>query len=212
MKHCLFGRRSCSLGVFSALVVVVSGLSAGPALAKATSSYGPPPDTSGCSSPQLSQPFLALGDLNFYTLVPGQSIGSFDGTGWTLRAGAQIETQPLADGASGSVLDLPSGSQAVSPPMCVSSDYPTGRTLVRDVVGSQGVQMYVSYAGTNTQDKPQNIGQVHGQQSSWTVSDPFNIHPGNLSGWQLVQFTLVPGGKTSDFQIYDFYVDPRMKG
>jgi hypothetical protein len=25
-----------------------------------------------------------------------------------------------------------------------------------------------------------------------------------------VQFTFVPGGMTSEFQIYNFYVDPRM--
>jgi hypothetical protein len=37
-----------------------------------------------------------------------------------------------------------------------------------------------------------------------------NIHPGNLPGWQLVRFALTPGGKSSDFQVYDFWVDPHM--
>ena len=37
------------------------------------------------------------------------------------------------------------------------------------------------------------------------------MQPFNVAGWQPVQITLIPGGKTSDFQIYNLYVDPRMK-
>jgi hypothetical protein len=118
----------------------------------------------------------------------------------------------LQHGQIGRVLDLPSGSTAVSPPMCVASDYPTARTMVRDVVGSEGVHTFVSYAGTKTAINPQNTGQVHGNGTAWTLSNPFRVHPGNLPGWQMVQFTFVPGGKTSDFQVYNFYVDPRMRG
>ena len=80
---------------------------------------------------------------------------------------------------------------------------------MRDVVGSEGVFFYVSYAGTNTWNNPQNTGQVHGQQTNWTLSNPVNVQPSNTPGWQLVRFTFVAGGKTSDFQIYNFYVDPR---
>jgi hypothetical protein len=167
-------------------------------------------DTSACSPAQLSQAFQSIRDNNWYTLAPGQTDDNFNGNGWTLNDGAQLTSSPLADGATGSVLDLPSGASAVSPPMCVSSDYPTARTMVRDIVGSEGVHISVSYAGTKTADKPQNVGQVHGTQSDWTASNPFNVHPGNVPGWQLVQFTLTAGGKSSNFQIYNFWVDPRM--
>ena len=109
------------------------------------------------------------------------------------------------------MLNLPSGSQAISPPMCVSADYPTARTMVRDVAGAEGVQVFVAYAGTKTESQAQDVGQVHGQSANWTLSTPLNIHPGNLPGWQLVRFTFVPGGKSSDFQVYDFWVDPRMR-
>lgn len=84
------------------------------------------------------------------------------------------------------------------------------RAMVRDVSGSEGVHISVACAGTKTADKPKNVGQVHGTQSAWTTSNPFNVHPGNLPGWQLVQFTLSPGGKSSNFQISNFWVDPRM--
>ena len=95
--------------------------------------------------------------------------------------------------------------------MCVDLGYQTARTMVRNVVGAEGVFFYVSYAGTNTWDKPKNTGQVHGTHTAWTLSDPVNVQPSNLPGWQEVRFTFVPGGTRSDFQIYNFYVDPRMR-
>jgi hypothetical protein len=169
-------------------------------------------DTSMCpANPVLSQPFLPLGDSNQYTLVPGQSFDNFDGGGWQLNGGATITQTTLADGTTGSVLDLPSGSKAVSPIICVTSSYPTARTMVRDVKGSEGVFFYVSYEGTSTWSTPKNTGQVHGNNTSWTLATPVNMQPYNTSGWQPVRITLIPGGKASDFQIYNLYVDPHMK-
>jgi hypothetical protein len=168
-------------------------------------------DPSECTQPSLTQPFTAWKDFNWYTLVDGQSDGSFDGTGWTLTGGASIVTTTLADGTTTTALDLPSGSKAVSPTVCVTSDYPTARTMVRNVKGSEGVFFYVSYAGTSTWDNPKNTGQVHGKSTVWTLSDPVNVQPSSVSGWQVAKFTFIPGGKTSDFQIYNFYVDPHMR-
>ena len=68
----------------------------------------------------------------------------------------------------------------------------------------------MAYAGTQTATQAQNTGQVHGQGSGWTLSDSVNVQPANVPGWQLMRFVLVPGGKSSDFQVYDFYVDPHM--
>lgn len=205
MEQFLFRRRSRSLGASSILAVLISAFAAAPALAD-TSVV----DTSACSAPPLSQALLSFGDSNWYTMTPGESLDNFDGGGWTLTGGAQIQTTDLADGQTGSVLDLPSGSTAVSPTICVDSGYKTARTEVRDVVGSQGVHFFVSYAGTKTADSPQDTGQVHGHKSDWTLSDSVNVQPSNTTGWQLVRFTLVPGGKSSDFQIYNFWLDPRM--
>jgi hypothetical protein len=168
-------------------------------------------DTSMCSDPLLTQPFLSAGDRNWYTLVPGQSPDNFDGGGWTLTGGAKTVTRTLGDGSTGSVLDLPSGSKAVSPTICVTSSYPTARMMVRDVAGSEGVFFDVSYEGTSTWYTPKNTGQVHGAGTAWTLSGSVNLQPFNVAGWQPVRFTLVPGGKTSDFQVYNFYVDPRMR-
>jgi hypothetical protein len=198
--------RALFCGRVLALVVVVAAIVSKSAKAATTTV-----DTSMCGNPLLTQPFLSYGDTNWYALVPGQSPDSFDGGGWTLTGGAKIVTVGLADGTTGSVLDLPSGSRAVSPTICVTSSYPTARMMVRDVAGSEGVFFYVSYEGTSTWNTPKNTGQVHGSGTAWTLSDSVNLQPYNVSGWQPVRFALVPGGTTSSFEIYDFYVDPRMK-
>jgi hypothetical protein len=190
------------------LAVLITSLAASPALAKQTAAAV---DTSMCSPPGVSQPFLSANDSNWYMLSPGQTAGNFDGSGWALTGGAQIITTQLTDGQTGQVLDLPAGAQAVSPDVCVSSDYPTARTMVQS--DATAVLDYaVAYAGTKAWDKkPKPLGQITGAGAGWTASDPFAVNPGTQPGWQLVRFTFESNGKNgSDAQLYDFYVDPRM--
>jgi hypothetical protein len=203
MKYAVLARRAIGIGL--GISVLAAGSS------QAAASTAPAVDTSACASPLLTQPFASANDNNWYTLVPGESPGSFDGSNWQLSGGARIITTKLADGTTSSVLDLPSGAKAVSPTMCITSDYPTARTMVKDVVGSEGVFFYVSYEGTNTWDTPKNTGQVHGNNTAWTLSGSVNVQPNGTSGWQPVRFTLIGGGKTSDFQVYNLYIDPSMR-
>jgi hypothetical protein len=198
MKYRSITRRAAGLAVLFAAV-------AGGSAQAATSVQ-----TSACNQPYYaySQPFLSIGDQNWYTLAPGQSVNSFAGTGWTLSGGAQLATTTLADGSTGTVLDLPAGAKAVSPPMCVSADYPTARTLVRDVAGPPSVHLYVSYTNTPSWDQPVAAGAIPGT-SRWSASPPLQLHPGSLYGWQLERFTLTGGAQGTDAQVYNFYVDPR---
>jgi hypothetical protein len=200
MKDFLFSLRSLALGG------LLAAFAAAPAQAATTSV-----DTSFCSAPLLSQSLLSARDSNWYTLMPGETPGDFNGTGWTLTGGAKIVTRTLADGSTASVLDLPSGSKAVSPTICVTSDYPTARAMVRNVVGAEGVFFNVSYEGTNTWGTPKNTGQVHGAGTAWALATPVNLQPSNAVGWQPMRITLIPGGKTSEFQVYDLYVDPHAR-
>jgi hypothetical protein len=196
---CLFSRKSLGslgLGMFIAAVTAI------PAQASV--------DLSQCTTPEYSQPFVYAGDSNWYTLLPGESANNFAGEGWELSGGAQIVTTTLSDGSTGQVLDLPSGSKAVSPVICVTSLYPTARGIVRNVKGSEGVFFYVEYEGTNTWEHPKNTGQIHGSGTEWTLVTPVNLQPYNIAGLQPMRITLIPGGKTSDFQVYNLYVDPRM--
>ena len=168
-------------------------------------------DTSNCQSPVLTQPFLDLKDSNWYMLAPGQTVDNFDGDGWTLSGGASIVTTTLDNGATAQVLDLPSGSQAVSPDVCITQDYPTARTMVRNVQGTEGISFYVSNYGRNSWDSPKSAGVIKGSGSDWSASNSLNIQPGNSANWNLAHFTFVAGGKKSRFQMYDFYVDPRLR-
>jgi hypothetical protein len=207
MTQYINNRRASSFGILSALAVLCAGVVAGPAAAKQVALQ--PADTSACVSPPLSQPFLAWNDSNFYALAPGESPGSFAGTGWTLSGGAQIKTAVLGSGATGSVLDLPAGSQAVSPAMCVTADYPNARTMVQGG-SSGGIAFSVSYAGTKTANNPKKTGKIQTHAAGWSLSDPFNTNPGTLPGWQVVQFTF--SSQKDHAQLYNFYVDPRMRG
>ena len=190
------------------LLTVLLGFWVVPSLAAAAGSTN-----AGCSGQSFVQPFTAFKDSNFYTLVNGSEFATA-AEGWELSGGAQVISTTYPDATTGGVLDLPSGSKAVSPPVCVTLLYPTARVWVRDVKGSEGVAVDVSYAGTVTAVTPKNVGQVHGQQTNWTLSNPINVQPqtaGPGEEARTVRFVFIAGGKTSDFQVYDLYVDPRMR-
>ncbi len=186
------------------LAVLLAAVAGGTAQAAA-----PPVKTSACSQPSytFTQPFASASDSNWYTLAPGQSPDSFDGTGWTLSGGAKLVTTTLADGSTGTVLDLPAGATAVSPPMCVSAAYPDARADVRDLAGPPSIHLYVAYTNTKSWEKPASAGVIAGSPN-WSDSPPLQLHPGNLYGWQDEVFTLSNNGKGTDAQVYDFYVDP----
>ncbi|MDA0160336.1 hypothetical protein OM076_08675 [Solirubrobacter ginsenosidimutans] len=166
---------------------------------------------SGCSQPVMTQPFAFAKDFNAYTLAPGGTFDSAVSAGWELKSGAGIVQTAQPDGTVGGSLDLPSKSQATSPVLCVTSDYPTARLHVRNLAGSEGVFFYVSYWNNGVWTAPKNTGQFHGSGNSlWTLSNPMNVQPSGAAGWQQVRFTFVAGGNTSRFQVDNFWVDPRI--
>jgi hypothetical protein len=182
------------------LCVLIAAVAGGSARAATTT------DASACSAPtySFSQPFSALGDSNSYTLAPGQDVNSFTGKGWVLTGGAKIVTTTLANGSIGSVLSLPAGATAVSPPMCVNSQYPSARLTMRQLANGPAMHAYVAYTGSNT--GAQSSGVVNGS-STWGASGAFQLHAGSLSGWQQATYTFV--GDQGGAQVYNFYVDPR---
>jgi hypothetical protein len=186
------------------LATILLALSAAPALAAGAT----------CPGQTLTQPFTAWGDLNYYTLAPGGNFVNPVAAGWKLSGGAQIVQTTQPNGTVGPVLDLPSHAQAISAPMCVTLEYQTARVFVRNVKGTAGVSVGLSYTGTSTMGNPQYTGTVYGKGSSWNPSEPFNVNPqiaGSNEGTREVQFVFVAGGSKSDFQLYDLYVDPRMR-
>lgn len=161
-----------------------------------------------CPSYGMSQPFLAWGDTHEYTLLPGESVDSIGGQGWELSRGAKLVTSSLLDGSTGQVLDMPAGSVAVSPPMCVNgSDYPVARSMVRDLSGDEGIAVYASYEGDGPWGWPLASGMIKGGLLGWVPSKPIMLHAGSLRGEHILRLSLVAYG--GEYQLYNFYIDPR---
>jgi hypothetical protein len=207
---------SCSV----ALCLGILGFAAVPALAgdaKVPPVKPAPPAVNAelavCPGQTFSQPFEELKDSNYYTLVEGSEFNS-SGEGWELTGGAQVVAATHPDGTSGSALDLPSGSEAVSPPVCVTLLYPTARIYAQTVQGGGAVAISVAYAGTKTEETPKGVGQAQGQLRKWGISKPFNVQPqiaGKTEAVREVRFHFTAGGKNNDYQLFGLYVDPRMR-
>lgn len=189
-----------ALGAVVIAVGLLLAIATAPALA----------DTSTCSNPTLTQPFSSWGDNNWYTLVPGQIPGNFDGTGWTLAGGAKLVTANTPGGASATVLRLPMGSSATSPEMCVDPTYQTARMMVRGVFGQAKISADVSYQVPSGWSQPAPMGEV-GVPSTWQPSAVLSFNP-PASGWQIARFTLSAEGYNYGSEIYNFYLDPYGRG
>jgi hypothetical protein len=169
----------------------------------------PPIDESTCAHGSFAQALLPFGDANNYVLAPG---GAFDNAGgWQLAGGASIATALQPDGSTGSVLNLRGKSQATSPVMCITADYPTARLWVRNVEGGEAISFNVQYYRNGAWTSPKDNGGFKGDRKNWTLSTELNVTPDTSNpGWQQVRFTLVGGGDTRKVQQVDnFWVDPR---
>jgi hypothetical protein len=183
-----------------------SGKPAQAAAGKAGQQLSPAAD--GCPGYSLSQPFLAWGDTHEYTLLSGESVDNVGGLGWQLSGGARLTSATLQDGKVGQVLDMPAGSHVVTAAMCVNaSNYPLARAMVSNLSGTEGVAVYVSYASNGLWGWPLATGMVKSPVPGWGLSKPIMLHAGELRGEHLVRFTLVAYG--GEYQLYNFYVDPR---
>jgi hypothetical protein len=166
-----------------------------------------------CPGQTFAQPFEAFKDSNYYTQVEGSEFNG-GSEGWELTNGAEVVEGTRPDGSSGGVLDLPSGSVAISPPVCVTLQYPTARAYVETVEGGGGVTVGVVYAGVKSGPTGQPVGQLNAKPNKgWELSNPFNVNPqlaGKEEGVREVRFIFANSTKNSDFHVFGLYVDPRM--
>jgi len=193
-----------TLGAATALLIAL-GLSAAPALAGT--------ETAVCPGQIFSQPFLALGDLNSYTLVSGSEFNN-PPEGWELKGGAKVVSATHPDGSAGYALDLPSGAVAVSAPVCVTLQYPSGRLYSKTLEGKAGVAVAVSYAETKSETKPRQVGETKNTQGAWEASEAFSVLAqlaGKAEETREVRFVLTAGGNATSTLVYGLYVDPWMK-
>lgn len=184
------------------------GCAAGACLALLALSSTPALATSTCEGQTFSQPFAALNDFNYYTLVP-QSRFNGPSEAWRLSGGAEIIKATRPDGSTGGVLDMPEGSRAVSPPVCVTLLYPSARVYIRNVEGAAALKVAVAYASTGVVAR---VAGIRGETEGWTASAPFSVLPelGGL-GEETRDVRFVFTGKSGDTQLYGLYVDPYFK-
>jgi hypothetical protein len=101
-----------------------------------------------CPSYTYSEPFAQFGDTEDYYLVPG---GSFETgtTPWTLSGGAQVvqgnESYYVNSPTDSQSLDLPPGSSATTPPVCIGAVNPDLRLFAKnDGAAAAGVEVSIN--------------------------------------------------------------------
>ena len=173
----------------------------------------PPLDESTCKHQTFTQALLPFGDANLYTLSPG---GGFDdASDWQLAGGATLTTSTQPDGSTGGVLDLPGKSQATSPPMCITRDYPMARTWVRNAADDEDLRFNVQYWDAEKLEwtRPKENGKFKADKDGgWNLSKELDIKPDkDNSGWQQVRFTLHVNGNPEKHhvQVDNLWIDPR---
>jgi hypothetical protein len=170
------------VGSIAALAAALATASPASADVADTPPAVPPLDEGSCTHPELSQPMSIFGDFNTYGLAPG---GMFsDADGWQLSGGAKITSATQPDGSTGGVLELPGRSQATSPPMCITADYPMARLWSRNVSGNGSISFNVQYFDTQTGQwtSPRDNG-LFGGSYLWIQNFDWSQYSDRESAW-----------------------------
>jgi hypothetical protein len=166
-----------------------------------------------CDAPVESHPFAQFGDGNAYKPVDGGTFEGGDG-GWTLRGGAKLvagnEAYKVSGGDDRYSLQLPAGSSATSPTVCVGVNDPTLRFFVRKnsgLLSTMAVSVKVETSLGLVVTVPIGVdlgGGWHPSLPMLMVGNLLPLLPGDQTPVQF-QFTPLLGG---NWQIDDVYVDP----
>jgi hypothetical protein len=202
----------------SVLAAAISAVAMGVLGPAGTASAGVLVQTAtNCPTQAFSRPFSPWGDRHDYTLVPngGLERGS---TGWDLNGRAHVvsgnEPWQVSGGRDDSALDVPSGSSAETPTLCVGLEHPTVRFFARRTRGgflglsTLAVSAVVHLNGGGKLAVP--VGVVL-PNNRWRPT-PAYLYLGNVlsvlasnSTPMSFRFTPLLGG---EWQVDDVYVDP----
>jgi hypothetical protein len=164
-----------------------------------------------CPDPTLTQPFARWLDGAHYQLVDSFEDGA---DGWTLSGGAKVvsgnESYRVRAPDDAKALELPAGSSATSPPVCVGLDEPTLRYFVRKhsgLLSTMTVSVMVQTSLGVWVTLPIGVdlgGGWHPSLPSLVIANLLPLLPPDRTA---VRFKFAPllGG---DWQVDDVYVDP----
>jgi hypothetical protein len=207
------GTRRLLLAVATALVTLMA-VSASPASAGGTDG-----SLLGCGH-EATHPFLRWLDPLPYTLLPG---GDFESgaAGWKLTGGARVvsgnETYDVTSASDSHSLQLPAGSSATSPPMCMGLVLPVVRYF--SMGGNALSYLRVEAVYTDPAGRQRSIDLLPGglPTRSWTPSLPALQLMGLLNVLTLdgltsdIALRFTPKGLlfgSGTWRIDDVYVDP----
>ena len=199
------GTRVSAIAAFAAALIA-----AFPAIASA-----------GCPAAPLSQPFSQFGDTSWYQLAPS---GSFESgaPGWVGQSGLLgLMQSGVTVGEGNDAYNLVPGTHsllvgtngyAVSPPVCISSEYPTWRFVAHQLGGASSSPLNVSLRWVNVLGVgvETGAGSLHGY-SGWAPSPVMklaNSLPLWMPGGTLMVQLVFRAGAGSSYAVDDVYLDP----
>jgi hypothetical protein len=167
--------------------------------------------SAACAGGPVSHPFAAFGDSANYVLAPG---GSFESgaSGWGLSRAQIVDGNETYAPSGSHSLAIEANGRAVSPPVCISGEYPTFRFFARSLPGgSQGTLVtslrWVDLLGITVESPAGSVSAT----GSWAPSPIMRLGnsvplwlPGSTLDVQLV-FSSTGGGS---WAIDDAYIDP----
>jgi len=172
-----------------------------------------------CPSSPASNVFAKFNDNASYVMVQG---GNFESAaaGWSLTKAAVVEETGSPSGDRHALVIQPGGA-AVSPALCVSSEYPTFRFLVHQISG--GGALNVSLRWTDAFGWSHNT-LVSSLQAgtSWSLSPVLRLAselplwmPGSTLNVRLVfepaQGSMFDAGRSGAWALDGVYVDPHSR-
>jgi hypothetical protein len=166
-----------------------------------------------CDAPVNSHPFAQWGDNASYKPVGD---GGFEGgaAGWTLSGGAKVvsgnESYNVSGAGDSRSLELPAGSSATSPTVCVGLSEPTLRYFARKnsgLLSTMTVSVKVETSLGLVVTVPIGVdlgGKWHPSIPTLIIGNLLPLLPNDMTPVRF-QFTPILGG---DWQVDDVYVDP----
>lgn len=183
------------------------------AVAAIAFAMGAPAVAAACTSGETSTPFAPYGDDASYFLAPSGAFQS-GAPGWSLTrayVGGEPVESALVAGSHGLVVE-PGGS-AVSPWMCVSTEFPTFRLLDRQLAGEGSRHLNVTVEWLDL------LGLVHAGTGVAAVEGAPEWQPSPVMRLSSAVPLLLPGlsaevrlvfrpAEASSWQITDVFIDP----
>jgi hypothetical protein len=200
-KHRARCSRTLRTGFFAGAIVACAAL------------FAPAAQAAPCDGPELEQPFLDWNDKALYGLAPG---GDFESglDGWQLNGNAAtvLGGNPFRLTSAITALELPAGSSATTPPVCVTKHSPGARVFAQTTAldRKQGaLEIEVLYLNRDgSVRKVKKAGSIK-SQLAWDPTRKFSLAQGQFRKrhpYVSLRFTPVRG---STWKIDDVFIDPR---